>query len=327
MNPTTDTYAELKQAYDFFNQELFDNRLPQCLITLQRQHDTFGYFSANQFVKLGGHGDFAHEIALNPIYFAVRSIPETLSVMAREMVTLDLLLHSSGKPPRRRYRNKEWAEGCEDIGLMPSDTGQPGGKKVGDNVQTYIIDGGRFDQVSSKLVDDQFRLSWADRFLPNMPVQEEPDSRSAAQAPAPALANEPGLNLAAGLDHLGNEELEEGGEPRSLNLEEDVALPGLQAMEPAATKSSHVADGQPPMKVFEHARSEQLADMGIETKAKPKNASKTKFICHQCKANAWGKPSLRLACMGSERKPHDELRMVLDGVAEEEREPEKVETF
>lgn len=33
---TERAYAELQQAYDFYNQRLFDGQLPDCLITFQR---------------------------------------------------------------------------------------------------------------------------------------------------------------------------------------------------------------------------------------------------------------------------------------------------
>jgi hypothetical protein len=67
--------------------------------------------------------------------------------------------------------------------------------------------------------------------------------------------------------------------------------------------------------------------MGIEPKAKAKNASKTKFKCPVCPANAWGKPSLLLACKGSERKPHDVTDMVLVGTPQVEEDLETVDTF
>ena len=35
--PTPETHDELQRAYDFFNEKLFSNELPPCLITLQRE--------------------------------------------------------------------------------------------------------------------------------------------------------------------------------------------------------------------------------------------------------------------------------------------------
>jgi len=44
-NPTEEAYTELQKAYDFFNHALFGNKLPPCLITLQRKARTYGYFA------------------------------------------------------------------------------------------------------------------------------------------------------------------------------------------------------------------------------------------------------------------------------------------
>lgn len=62
MKPTTDTYTELLQAYDFFNGALFDGKLPSCLITLQREKHTCGYFSSKRFAHL--NGELTDEIAI-----------------------------------------------------------------------------------------------------------------------------------------------------------------------------------------------------------------------------------------------------------------------
>lgn len=48
--PTREVYAELQEAFSHFNRALFDNALPACLITLQRERRTYGYFSCQRFV-------------------------------------------------------------------------------------------------------------------------------------------------------------------------------------------------------------------------------------------------------------------------------------
>ena len=52
--PTEQAYAELQQAYDVFNTELFDGQLPPCLITMQRKNRTYGYFSGERWSDLAG---------------------------------------------------------------------------------------------------------------------------------------------------------------------------------------------------------------------------------------------------------------------------------
>lgn len=54
-HPTTQNYAELQRAYDHFNLVLFEGKLPACLITLQREKRTCGYFSHQRFADLDGH--------------------------------------------------------------------------------------------------------------------------------------------------------------------------------------------------------------------------------------------------------------------------------
>ena len=49
------------------------------------------------------------------------------------------------------------------IGLMPSDTGMPGGKKTGQNMADYPIIGGTFYNECLKLCTSGFRLNWIDR--------------------------------------------------------------------------------------------------------------------------------------------------------------------
>lgn len=45
LNPTKDAYEELQHCFDHYNQRLFANELPACLITMQRKNQAYGYFS------------------------------------------------------------------------------------------------------------------------------------------------------------------------------------------------------------------------------------------------------------------------------------------
>lgn len=157
--PTKQAYDELQQAYDFFNTDLFSGKLPNCLITIKRSKHYAGYFSAERFVNRDGV--FTDEISLNPIYFVDRSIEGALSTLVHEMV--HLWQKHFGKPGRGRYHNKEWAEMMESVGLMPSNTGVPGGKRTGDRMTHYVLEGGLFKKAHLKLVGGGFILSWCDR--------------------------------------------------------------------------------------------------------------------------------------------------------------------
>lgn len=157
---TPQTYAELQRAYDHFNRALFREELPGCLITLQREKRTCGYFSKARFANL--EGQLTDEIALNPAFFAVVPLVETMQTLVHEMVH-QWQAHR-GRPGRGRYHNDEWADKMESIGLMPSSTGRPGGKRTGDHMADYALVGGMFLRACEALVTDAFRISWYDRF-------------------------------------------------------------------------------------------------------------------------------------------------------------------
>lgn len=160
MKPTQETYSALQAAYEHFNQELFDGALPECLITLQRKEKrVLGYFSSQRFEDMGS-GEKTDEIAMNPQHFKSRSIMEILSTLAHEMAH-QWQAHC-GTPSRTGYHNGEWAKKMESIGLMPSDTGELGGKKTGQRMTHYIIPGGLFERVCSALLSDGYRLAWGE---------------------------------------------------------------------------------------------------------------------------------------------------------------------
>lgn len=164
--PTEEIYNELRQAYKFFNEKLFNDELPGCMFTLQRKQNTFGYFSNSRFIRRDASGK-ADEIALNPAFFAFRSVEKTLSTLVHEMV--HQWQKHFGKPTRSGYHNKEWSAKMEAVGLMPSDTGEPGGRRLGQQMTHYIIGGGVFQEVckASELVG---MISWIDVSAKKVPV-------------------------------------------------------------------------------------------------------------------------------------------------------------
>lgn len=160
MKPTQEVYTEMQTAYDHFNEVLFDGELPPCLITLQRQSHVYGYFAAGRFVNQTGAT--TDEIAMNPSYFAICPAEEVMQTLVHEMV--HLWQHHCGKTSRRGYHNQEWAEKMEAVGLVPSSTGKPGGKRTGDKMGDYIQEGGVFEIACQQLLTENFRISWADKF-------------------------------------------------------------------------------------------------------------------------------------------------------------------
>jgi predicted SprT family Zn-dependent metalloprotease len=152
-NPTTITYKSLDDAFAFFNRKLFAGRLPACLITMQRSKSAYGYFAGGRFGSKDGKL-VTDEIALNPSHFQERSTEQSLSTLVHEMTHLEQ--HHFGKPSRAGYHNKEWARMMRAVGLIPSDTGEPGGKEVGQRVSHHIEAGGRFEHACAELVGKGF---------------------------------------------------------------------------------------------------------------------------------------------------------------------------
>jgi predicted SprT family Zn-dependent metalloprotease len=158
-NPTTEFYALLNQAYAHFNQWLFDNRLPWCMLTLQRSRNTMGYFSPERWVHRNGFK--AHEIALNPSYFARHLIIDVLQTLVHEQCHLWQYVYGINKS-RSGYHNREWAGKMDEIGLVPSDTGEMGGRKTGQSMSDYPKSEGRFLQACIALCNQEYQLEWID---------------------------------------------------------------------------------------------------------------------------------------------------------------------
>ncbi|MFW1916123.1 SprT-like domain-containing protein [Acinetobacter sp. ULE_I064] len=169
-NPTPQTYIALQQAYDLFNQRLFDGKLDNSLITLQRRANTFGYMSYNRFIAIDDKNSYTHELALNPEFFGIKPLIEVFQTLTHEMA--HLWQYQFGNPSQKTYHNKEWAEKMESIGLMPSDTGRIGGKKIGQQMADYPIPNGLFLSVCNELIEQKVIVSWYDRFKPKKSSNE-----------------------------------------------------------------------------------------------------------------------------------------------------------
>ena len=146
-----------ERAYEWFNEKLFDNALPQSLLTFQRKGHTRGYFATNSFQNRT-NGETVHEIALNPDEFHGRTDKEILSTLVHEMT--HCWQTTTGTPSRRGYHNKQWGEKMEYVGLTPTNTGNTGGKKTGQHMTHVITDGGRFDTRANELLASGFHLNW-----------------------------------------------------------------------------------------------------------------------------------------------------------------------
>ncbi len=250
--PTETAYAELQLAYDHYNDYLFDGRLPPCLITLQREKRTMGYFSSKRFV----HADrqVTDEIAMNPEYFAVVPLIEVMQTLCHE--ACHLFQAHFGKPSRSGYHNAEWAKKMIEIGLIPSDTGAPGGKQTGQKMGDYVQPGGRFELATQALFDTGFMISWFDRFPAHIPHP----TWSMLQA-ANVVANTPAT----------------GSHP--------LPLQELGTQRPASESL-----------VFTSPALEKLGEILEPREAMQNRSHRNKYSCSSCGLSVWGKPGIRVKC-------------------------------
>jgi ribosomal protein S27AE len=154
---TLKEYQGFQRAYDFFNRELFAGSLPQVLVTLQRHANTRGYFSPERF-KGRIDRQTVHELALNPDNFTGRTDAMILSTLTHEMC--HVWQEAYGEPSRRGYHNRQWAEKMREVGLQPSNTGEPGGMETGQSMTHYILPEGRYAKAYAKLAATGFKLHW-----------------------------------------------------------------------------------------------------------------------------------------------------------------------
>lgn len=143
-NPTLDFYGHLDDAFVFFNKRLFDDSLPKIMFELTNKKQVAGLFKAASWQATDGV--YVHSIAINP-QIIVQSTPLVIYItLVKEMV--HLWQKTYGEASRPGYHNTEWGEKMESIGLMPSSTGFPGGKKVGQKMSCYLIAGGDFEAAA-----------------------------------------------------------------------------------------------------------------------------------------------------------------------------------
>ena len=172
---TSKQFNTLEDLYQYYNQQLFEGKLDECLINLSRHGGAYGFFVPKQWVvaqeedrqyqppiidktasraKSKKKSRAIHEISINPdsLY---RSDKSWHSTLIHEMV--HLWQHDFGKTSRQCYHNRQWADKMEALGLMPSDTGEEGGLRTGQLMSHYILREGAFEKVFNSISEDDLK--------------------------------------------------------------------------------------------------------------------------------------------------------------------------
>jgi hypothetical protein len=158
VKPTQEQAAAYQKAFDHYNKALFSGKLPFAYLNFSRHAGAKGFFSPERWGKAGTIGTEGriHEISLNPDLL-LRPPVEYYSTLVHEMC--HHWQHVSGSPSRNGYHNMEWARKMVEVGLIPTDTGEPGGKPTGQRVTHYIEPNGKFMQAFKTLPEGAL-LPW-----------------------------------------------------------------------------------------------------------------------------------------------------------------------
>ena len=144
LTPTEEQYLALNGAYKYFNRKLFGGELPGCILNFSRKKNTHGFMAPERWRRVGEEEHSIHEISLTPTTL-YREPFEVFSTLVHEMA--HLWQWDFGNPSRSGYHNKEWAVKMIEIGLIPSDTGQRGGKQTGQQMTHYIEKNGKYEKA------------------------------------------------------------------------------------------------------------------------------------------------------------------------------------
>ena len=146
---TKTQYETFDSFFNYYNEKLFDGALNDCMIIVSQKKGIAGHFKAQAWKnKKTKNEQTVHEISLNP---DLLDTTETgwQQTLVHEMA--HLWQRDFGKPSRKGYHNAQWALKMEEIGLMPSSTGKPGGKKTGQKMADYPIPDGPFMKAFNDL--------------------------------------------------------------------------------------------------------------------------------------------------------------------------------
>ena len=302
-SPTEEIVQQLVKAYRYFNRELFGDSLPEPVITLNRRPHTEGYFSADRFIRMDE--TTTHEIGLNPATFATRSLMHVLGTLVREMVHIST--HVAGKAARRWYHNKYWADVMESVGLIPTATGELGGKKTGGKLKHIIVKDGPFEKAAKVLIESGFEITWFDRY-PVPLIENDQDNVMGAE-----LMRKSKLDVDGDPDDASGEPDEVGTavDPAGSGTTNEVAAPmgGWSPLDPTGDPPGTGTRGAALERPRSQASPGGASGPGGGAEAKPllvigsaassgrhAQSSKNKFKCPQCEMQAWAKKTARLLC-------------------------------
>lgn len=286
ITPTQALYGYFESAYDHFNAALFSGQLPRCILTVQRKTKAMGYAAHKRWSDVEMR--LVDELAVNPDYWLLHPELEVLQTLVHEQC--HIWQSYFGSPSRRCYHNKEWANKMDSLGLVPSSTGAPGGRRTGQCIADYALVDGAFFAACTEFVASNRRLPWVDRHAPRhelcparlytssgrvvMGSDLSPTQRSLLQAVGPLRkAAKPSEKVVL---------LEQAGSPAAAsNAEITAELGELLAAAACDYDEEQGADVPHFEQIFQVAA---------------KKPTRVKYVCAGCSNQLWGKPNMNIVC-------------------------------
>jgi predicted SprT family Zn-dependent metalloprotease len=162
---------------------------------MSRKKGAYGFFQSQSWKKYNlkemANKDI-HEISLNPHYLDRPDI-EWHATLVHEMV--HLWQQDFGKPSRSDYHNKQWARKMEEIGLIPSSTGQPDGKKTGQSMTHYVAPDGQFIEAFNHLIERNIEYSPLQKVETNKAVSRKANKTKYECSCGNNVWGKPGLRI------------------------------------------------------------------------------------------------------------------------------------
>jgi predicted SprT family Zn-dependent metalloprotease len=140
---------------------------------------TKGYYHPERYVYKYDKSKVIGRIALNPQWFLPgreNNCSDIVATLVHQMChALEIQDNPKATPT---HHSKKWGEMMEKIGLMPSDTGNPDGKRTGKKMSQFVLAGGQFEKMCQ---EEKFDLSWADRLVSSKLTDSEVYKKLKAQ--------------------------------------------------------------------------------------------------------------------------------------------------
>jgi len=163
---STEFVAVFEKAFNVLNAKLFQNRIPACMITFNRNRmSADGMFIWNSFYDSQDSDTRMHEIALNTDNFSNHDPKFVLSVLVHEMVhaekcMLEVEKNESKRPARTNSHTKQFAKLMLNVGLIASSTGCENGADTGNTMSQYWNEDSIFSVVADDIISKGFDIAW-----------------------------------------------------------------------------------------------------------------------------------------------------------------------